>query len=250
MLRIFSRCTCTIDVDMCSTIRPYRLSEVRPQERAQRRTVQQIVDPVPLPTLENPAPQLVGQLLNLDEPWFARRSWRNSWWKCRRSYLGPCCSCLRSRTSTFQFLVVEREFLVFKVFFPDRVQQHLLHLQLVFMVLQMGLVKGFFALIPKFKKVRSWARTRGRNCSPSRAHPRRQLMWTLWRWWSFWPSSSSSLTRLVTWNAGTHTMRRGSRRMSRGCTASSLTRGFVLNNLRLGPTRLQETTMVQGDGFR
>ena len=42
----------------------------------------------------------------------------------------------------------------------------------------------------------------------------------------------------------------GSRRMSRGCTASSLTRGIVFNNLRIGPTRLQETTMVQVDGFR
>ena len=29
---------------------------------------------------------------------------------------------------------------------------------------------------PKVKKMRSWVRTRGRNCSPSRAHPRRQLM--------------------------------------------------------------------------
>ena len=44
---------------------PDRLSEVRPQERAQRRTVQQIVDPVLLPTLDDPAPQMVGQLLNL-----------------------------------------------------------------------------------------------------------------------------------------------------------------------------------------
>ena len=34
-----------------------------PQERAQRRTVQQIVDPVPLlPTLDDPAPQMVEQL--------------------------------------------------------------------------------------------------------------------------------------------------------------------------------------------
>ena len=101
------------DVTAALGYRPDRLSEVRPQERAQRRTVQQIVDPVPLPTLDDPAPQMVGQLLNLAhflgtpspskcprscltmfrcEPWFARRSWRNSWWKCRRSYLGPCCS--------------------------------------------------------------------------------------------------------------------------------------------------------------
>ena len=40
--------------------------------------------------------------------------------------------------------------------------------------------EGVFRTSPqiKKKKVRSWARTRGRNCSPSRAHPRRQLMWT------------------------------------------------------------------------
>ena len=36
----------------------------------------------------------------------------------------------------------------------------------------------FFALFPVRKKVRSWARTRGRNCSPSRAHPRGELMRT------------------------------------------------------------------------
>ena len=102
------------DVPAALGSRPDRLSEVKPQERAQRRTV----DPVPLPTLDDPAPQMVGQLLNLThfltrfylipsrlsrcprscltmfrcEPWFARRSWRNSWWKCRRSYLGLCCS--------------------------------------------------------------------------------------------------------------------------------------------------------------
>ena len=32
--------------------------------------------------------------------------------------------------------------------------------------------EGVFGLFPELKKVRSWARTRGRNCSPSRAHPR------------------------------------------------------------------------------
>ena len=44
--------------------RPDRLSAVSgPQERAQRRTVQQIVEPVPLPpTLDDPAPQMVEQL--------------------------------------------------------------------------------------------------------------------------------------------------------------------------------------------
>ena len=53
------------DVPAALGSRPDRLSEVRPQERAQRRTVQQIVDPLPLPTLDDPAPQMVGQLLNL-----------------------------------------------------------------------------------------------------------------------------------------------------------------------------------------
>ena len=37
---------------------------------------------------------------------------------------------------------------------------------------------GFFALFLVRKKVRSWACTRGRNCSPSRAHPRGELMRT------------------------------------------------------------------------
>ena len=54
------------DVPAAGGSRPDRLSDVSgPQERAQRRTVQQIVDPVPLPTLDDPAPQMVGQLLNL-----------------------------------------------------------------------------------------------------------------------------------------------------------------------------------------
>ena len=47
---------------------------------------------------------------------------------------------------------------------------------LFFLNLWMRLVTGFFELFPKFKKARSWYRTWGRNC---RAHPRRQLMWTL-----------------------------------------------------------------------
>ena len=189
-------------------------------------------------------------------------------------------SLLRSRTSTFQFLVVEGDLLVFKVSPLNRVQQrslllrsaflsrlwsrtlisplvegskffsqdtvhlHLLHLQLMFMKTQMSLWKGFFALF-HIKKVRSWARTRGRNCSPSPAHPRRLLMWTRCLGWSFWSSSSSSLTRLC----ADEDVRKGFSSDIDWLTASSPTRGFVFNNLRPGPTRLQETTMVQGDGF-
>ena len=55
-------------------------------------------------------------------------------------------SGLWSRTSNS--LLVE----AFKIFSQDRAHPHLLHLQLVFVVLQMGLVKGFFSLFPKFKK--------------------------------------------------------------------------------------------------
>ena len=94
-----------------------------------------------------------------------------------------------SSTSTFQFLVVvEDQVLVLKVFPLDSVQQRrlpgnaflsgswsrsltlflvevfmvhlLLTLQLVMKHAQMSLAKGFFALFPKIKKVRSWARTR------------------------------------------------------------------------------------------
>ena len=62
-------------------------------------------------------------VMSLCEPLLETRSWRNSWWKCRRSYLFPRYSGLWSRTWPFQFLVVEGDFQVFKVFFPDRVQQ-------------------------------------------------------------------------------------------------------------------------------
>ena len=37
--------------------------------------------------------------------------------------------------------------------------------------------QGVFSTLPRGKKVRGRARTRGRNCSPSRAHPRRRLSW-------------------------------------------------------------------------
>ena len=55
---------------------------------------------------------------------------QNSWWKCRRSSpILLCCSGLWSRTSIFQFLVVEGETSVFTVFLPDRVQQRSLLLR-------------------------------------------------------------------------------------------------------------------------
>ena len=102
------------------------------QDQVLQRTVQQIVDAVPsLPTLDDPAPQTVEQLpeimhffdTHLPDPEqvievpkiilenipsrprydsrFMNRSWRNSWWTCRRS---PLLSflCLVWRTSRWQ----------------------------------------------------------------------------------------------------------------------------------------------------
>ena len=91
--------------------RPDRLTEVRPQERVLRRTVEQNVEPVRrVPVLDAPVPQMVVHIVDvlkiidrvcpsrlskcprfLFRTWsrsaslFASRSWRNSWWKCRRT---------------------------------------------------------------------------------------------------------------------------------------------------------------------
>ena len=132
------------------------------------------------------APQLAEQLVEV-----------------RRSCPFLPCNGLWSSTSTFQFLVVEGAKLVFKVFPQNRVQHQrfllqyvflsglwsrsstflfpveaftifvqvgvhplLRTFQLMFMKLWMSLVKGFFALFPKMKKVRSWNRARVRECPP------------------------------------------------------------------------------------
>ena len=113
---------------------------------------------------------------------------QNSWWKYRRSSPILLYSGLRSRTSTFQFLVVEGNTSVFKVFSQDSVQQRCRPLrnavlsglwsrswilvclvevlQRLLRVLVNTLVKGFFGLFPELKKVRSWARARGRKLLP------------------------------------------------------------------------------------
>ena len=55
--------------------RPDRLFEVRPQERDQRHTVDQIVDAVPgLPTLDVPVPLMVEQLVDVLQFFDARRA--------------------------------------------------------------------------------------------------------------------------------------------------------------------------------
>ena len=137
-------------------------------------------------------------------------SWRNTWWKRQRSYSILGCSLVSSRTSPFQFLVVEGETLVFKVFFPDRVQQRCMLLstsflsglwsrsllfpvkafkifsqnrvhpllctfELVFLTVWTSLEKCFFALFSQNKKVRSRFRTQVRGCPLVSARPRRHL---------------------------------------------------------------------------
>ena len=66
------------DVPVARGSRPDRLLDVSgPQERVQRRTVEQIVDPVPeVPLLDAPVPQTVDQLVEVlrhSTPWFPSR---------------------------------------------------------------------------------------------------------------------------------------------------------------------------------
>ena len=83
---------------------------------------------------------------------------------------------------------------VFKVFTQDRVQQRVRSSSLTFQFLMVARIskilvscrflmkllvkrfKRFLALFPRGKKVGRLVRTRGRNCSPSRTHPRGQLI--------------------------------------------------------------------------
>ena len=172
--------------------RPDRLFAVSgPQNRVQRRTVQQIVDTAPLPIFDDPAPQMVEQLHDvlrffralspdpeqvIEVPTillrqFASRSWWNSWWKCLRSYPGPCCSRCWSRPLTFQLLIVVVELVeVFKIFSQFRVPQRLLRFLLN------TLVKGFFAPFPHPKKVRRSPARWMNICPGTSAHPRPRLM--------------------------------------------------------------------------
>ena len=116
-------------------VRPDRLFEVRPQERDQRHTVEQVVDnTLVMPSLE-PAgggvqldtriPELAVEVPKISSPLQAPSALRDTRLAEQLVEVPTMTSCcgLRSRSSTFQFLVVEGEVLVFKVFFPDRVRQ-------------------------------------------------------------------------------------------------------------------------------
>ena len=205
--------------------RPDRLYEVRPQERVQRRTVEQIVDnTLFLPTLDVPVPQMENELVEV----------------CRlldvfipeQAIEVPKISSSRqSRRRRVRFAEQTAEQLVEvptivsysslhglveqNVDIPvphgrDRVGGGLLGLLLGQSSTAFGGARfpaataeqivrdsrvlhpassssglpgmanqGVFRTFPRWKKVRTWARTRGRNCSPSRAHPRRRLSWRI-----------------------------------------------------------------------
>ena len=110
--------------------RPTPLVEVRPQGRVQRHFLEHMADFCPyVQILDAPVPQTVEQLPDVlrffdtlillpsslsmcprssssasrREPRFMSRSWRNSWWKCRRLFPILPCSGPWSSTLTFQF---------------------------------------------------------------------------------------------------------------------------------------------------
>ena len=181
-----------------------------------RQMVEQLPDVMRFFDFLLPVPEQVSEVpkILLDDVLCAIRSWRNSWWKCRRSYLIPGCSYEWSRTSTFQFLVVEGESLVFKVFFPDRVQPRCLpwnaflsglwsrtsnsllveafkifsqdraHLHLLH---PLAGVRGFadepcvgffFRTFPQIKKSATLGWHSGSALLPESSPPHQQLMWT------------------------------------------------------------------------
>ena len=106
---------------------------------------------------------------------------------------------------------------VFKIFTSVRA------LQLHLLVLRMRLLQRVFRTFPTIKTARSWLRTRGRNCSPSRAHPRGRLSWRT-------PSNGcgSGMTTLASLTSGTEVLTVQSGRLqlvSRSCgTAKGMRR--------------------------
>ena len=169
----------------------------------------------PLRRVESRPPQLAEQLVEVPtQPWyvaFVLASKVYSRRELRRIIAGAAGVLVQdriqqrfwSRSMKILFLMVVAGVVlveVFKVFSQNRIQQWLWSRSLIFplaevfqvfswarvllphrvvcVTMQMRILQGFFALFPVLKKVRSWARTRGRNCLPSRAHPRGELMRT------------------------------------------------------------------------
>ena len=219
--------------------RPAPLLEVLPQERVQQRTAEQIVDPVPVvPLLHAFVPQMVEQLVDILAPLDFRvaeqvievpkivcppRAARTVLRAPQTAdqlvevptIISPILRYYRglwSRTLPFQFVVVEGETQIFKVFSEDRVQQRRIRLwnaflsrlwsrpltflllvevlqifaqdrvhpqlrtlQLLGSTLRMSRFNGFFALFHRKKKVQLSPGTWVRVCPSTSAHPRRLL---------------------------------------------------------------------------
>ena len=217
------------DEELGST-RPDRLYEVRPQDRVQRHTVEQIVDsPQVVPSLDVPVPQRENQLVeacrHLDLPipvqaievpkisstarpprrrrvCFAEQTAEQlvevptiiSYSSLRgimeqnvdipvphgrggrvgvRSLQGfPGQSSTAYCGADFPAATAEQN-----VDIPVPRGDRTLHPASSSSVLPVTANQGVFSTFPRGKKVRGRARTRSRNCSPSRAHPRRRLSW-------------------------------------------------------------------------
>ena len=132
--------------------------------------------------------------------------WRNSWWKCRRSFPALRCTVLWSRTWTSRFLMVVGRVGGGRLLglhtgqsstafggaehFPTATAEQLVDIPVPRggRVLHpasssSGLLgtanQGFFALFLREKKVRRWVRTRSRNWVRTLLHPSRRLSWRI-----------------------------------------------------------------------
>ena len=225
--------------------RPAPLLEVRPQERVQRRTAEQIVDPVPVvPMLFMVEPQMVEQLVDIYSrldlrvaeqvievpkimcPPHAARTVLRAPQTAEQLVEVPTIISYSSlllqtmdRTLPFQFVVVEGETSIFKVFSLDRIQQRRFCLwnaflsrlwsrpwtflfpleafqifaqegvhpqlrthQLLGSTLRMSRFNRFFELFPGEKKVQLTPGTWVRECTSTSTHPRRLLMARVLGW--------------------------------------------------------------------
>ena len=183
--------------------RPDRIGTLSGQQaQVLQRTVEQIVDAVPLvPLLDDPVPQMVEQLLRFFDFLLPVPEQVIEVPKILLDDV-PMGTAVRDTQLAEQLVEVPTivsyswlqlrmeqnvdipvpgrggEFLVFKVFFPGQSSSASSSSPAGTLEVLDEPGDVFFRTIPRAKNVRSWVRTRGRHCSPSRAHPPWQLMWT------------------------------------------------------------------------
>ena len=209
--------------------RPDRLYEVRPQDRVQRRTVEQIVDnTLIVPSLDVPVPQMENQLLEVcrqldthvpeqvielpkisSTPRHSRRrvrfaeqtakqlvevptiiSYSSSRWILEQNVDIPVphgrdggggLLGLHPGQSSAAFSGADHRSVTAEqiVDIPAPRGGRVLHPASSSSGLPGTSNQGVFRTFFGVKKVRRWVRTWGRNCSPSRAHPRWRLSWRI-----------------------------------------------------------------------